>query len=141
MVTDKLLQEIFAKYHTIAVYGMSRTPGKPARYVPAFLISKGYHIIPVNPHAEEILGRKSYPSLAEIPGDIDILAVFRPSEEAPKVVQEALERKKARGDIAVIWLQEGIVSEEAQKLAEDAGIIFIQDRCMRKEFKRLFPES
>ncbi len=131
------IREIFEKYKTIAVYGMSKNPAKPSNYVPAFLIEKGYDIIPVNPTANEIDGRKCYSKMADIPGEIDILNVFRPSEQALAVVEEAVERRKQRGDIRVVWLQEGIESEEAAALAEANGIEFIQDRCMLREYKGL----
>ena len=105
-------------------------------YQPFF--SKGYAIIPVNPSADMILNRRCYHSLKEVDEHIDIIEVFRPSEEALSIVQEAIERKKEQGDIAVIWLQEGIRNEEAKMLAEKNGIIFIQDRCMFKEYNRAF---
>lgn len=140
MTTDELIREILGKYRTVAVYGMSQNPGKPAHSVPAYLLSKGYDIIPVNPYVDKIVGRKSYPNLKDIQEKIDIIEVFRPSDRVLDVVKEALVRKEERGDIAVIWLQEGIQNEEARKLAEEVGIVFVQDRCMYKEFKRLFPE-
>ena len=140
MTKDELIREIFQRYRNVAVYGMSRDPGEPAHSVPAYLLSKGYNVIPVNPYADEIIGRKSYPDLKEIEERIDIVEVFRPSADVVDVVKQALARKKERGDIAVIWLQEGIENEEARELAEEMGIVFIQDRCMYKEFRRLFPE-
>ena len=141
MITDELIREVFEKYRTVAVFGMSRNPEKSAHWVPAYLLSKGYNIIPVNPSVDQILDRKSYPNLKEIEEKIEILEVFRPSDQVLDIVKAALERKKERGDIAVIWLQEGIQNEEARKLAEEAGITFVQDRCMHKERERLFPES
>jgi predicted CoA-binding protein len=140
MTEDEFIREILKKYRNIAVYGISENPEKPAHSVPAYLLSKGYNIIPVNPYADKIIGRKSYPDLKEIEERIDIVEVFRPSADVVNVVKQALARKKERGDIAVIWLQEGIRNEEARELAEEMGVVFIQDRCMRKEFKRLFPE-
>ncbi len=131
------MQEIYSNYKTIAVYGMSTNPAKPAHNVPEFLDSKGYNIIPINPGADEIIGKKAYARLADIPDEIDILDVFRPSEQALGVVEEAVERKKAKGDIKLIWLQEGIINDEAKKLAEENGIEFIQDKCMLKEYKNL----
>lgn len=130
-------KEIFDNYKTIAVYGMSSNPLKPSNYVPALLKNNGYNTIPVNPMADEIDGMKSYKSLNDIPENIEILNVFRPSEQALGVVQEAIERKKAKGDIKLIWLQEGIINDEARELALANGIEFIQDRCMKKEFARL----
>ena len=141
MIRDEDIKDIFKKYRTIAVYGMSKNEEKAAHYVPSFLLGKGYAIIPVNLTADEIINLKCYAGLKDIAEQIDILQVFRPSAKVPDVVKEALDRKKARGDIAVIWLQDGIYNEEACKLAEQAGIIFIQDRCMMKEFKRLSPKG
>ncbi|MCH7761845.1 CoA-binding protein [candidate division TA06 bacterium] len=110
MITDNLIREIFEKYRTIAVYGMSRFEHKPSHRVPAYLLSKGFKIIPVNPFTNQILGRKSYPNLKDIEDKIDILEGFRPSDQVLGIVQEDLERKKERGDIAVIWLQVPSVS-------------------------------
>ena len=139
MESNDRIREIFENYHTIAVYGMSKNPGKAAQLVPVFLFSKGYAIIPVNPSADMILNRRCYHSLKEVEERIDIIEVFRPSEEALAIVQEAIARKKEKGDVAVIWLQEGIQNEEAKILAEKNGIIFIQDHCMFKEYNRVFP--
>ena len=138
MENNDRIRDVFENYHTIAVYGMSKNPEKAAHRVPAFLLSKGYAIIPVNPSADMILDQRSYSNLKEAEGHIDIIEVFRPSEEALSIVQEAIERKKEKGDIAIIWLQEGIQNEEAKMLAEKNGIIFIQDRCMFKEYNRAF---
>ena len=141
MIKDADIKDIFSKYRTIAVCGMSKNEEKAAYYVPAFLFAKGYAIIPVNPTAEEILHLHCYPRLIDIVEQIDILEVFRPSAQVPDVVQEALDRKKMRGDIEVIWLQDGIYNDEARMFAEQDGIIFIQDRCMMKEYKRLFSQN
>ncbi len=137
MTTPEQIREIFKKYKSIAVYGMSKNREKPAHTVPAWLLLQGYEIIPINPSAEEILSRKCYPNLKAVEETIDILNVFRPSDAAPGVVREAIERRRKRGDIDVIWLQEGIINDEARRLAEKAGIIFVQDRCMYKEYRRL----
>lgn len=139
MEDDGLIRDIFTKYRIIAVYGMSKNPEKAAHRVPAFLLSKGYTIIPVNPTADTILKRQCYHDLKEVDVRVDIIEVFRPSEEAFSIVQEAVARKQEKGDIAVVWLQEGIQNEEAKMLAEKSGIIFIQDRCMFKEYNRVFP--
>ncbi len=113
---------------------MSTNTYKAAHTVPAFFHKQGYTIIPINPSAEEIIGLKAYKQLADIPEHIEILNVFRPSEDALEVVKEAIERKKAKGDIELIWLQEGIINNQAKHLAESNGIIFIQDKCIYKEF-------
>jgi predicted CoA-binding protein len=129
--------EIFSNYKNIAVYGMSKNPSKPSNSVPVFFIGKGYNIIPVNPTIEEVEGRKSYPNIADVPDKIDILNVFRRSEQCLEVVEEAVARKKLKGDISLIWLQEGIVNDEAKKLAEENGIEFVQDKCMYQEYLKL----
>ena len=128
------LKEIFESYKNIAVYGMSKNPGKAAYSVPKFFINEGFNVIPINPSTDEIEGKKSYSNINDIPDEIDILNVFRPSEQALEVVKEAIERKKSKGDIKLIWLQEGIYSVEAKVLAESNGIQFIQDKCMYKEY-------
>jgi len=135
---EKKIEEILRKFKTIAVVGMSRDNTKPARKVPKYLMSKGYRIIPINPFMEKTLGKKAYPNLLAVPPDIkiDIVEVFRPSEETPQIVKQAIERKKKVGDIKVIWLQEGIKNSESRKLAEEAGIEYIEDRCMYKEYER-----
>lgn len=130
--------EVLRKYKTVAVYGMSRNAEKAAFRIPAFLMDKGYDVIPVNPAADEILGRRCYRSLAEVAERIEVLNVFRPSAEAAGVVKEAVERRRERGDIEVIWLQDGIVSDEAGRLARAAGIEFIEDRCMYREYVKEF---
>ncbi len=141
MKSDRLIREIFEKYRTIAVYGMSSNPEKPAHSVPAFLLSKGFQIIPINPHAGEILGQKCYSHLEDIPGKIEVVEVFRPPDQVLEVVKEVLARRKAKEDVAVIWLQEGIKNQEARKLSTGEGLIFIQDRCMKQEFQRLYDSS
>jgi hypothetical protein len=117
---------------------MSNDEEKPSHHVPAYLQTRGYTIIPVHPSAHEILNRTCYASLNDIPVSIDIVAIFRPSAQVPAVVREAPERKKQQGDISVIWLQEGIYSDEAKKSAEDAGVLFIESRCMYKDYKHIF---
>ena len=121
------------EYDRVAVVGCSSTPGKAAHDIPSYLDRQGYEIVPVNPYADEILGKKAYDSLAEVPGEIDIVDVFRPSEEAGGIVDEALDRE----DVKVIWLQLGIRDDEAAARAEKAGRQFVQDRCMKPEHQRL----
>jgi uncharacterized protein len=141
MELNDVIRDIFTRYRTIAVYGMSKNPEKAAYRVPAYLSSKGYVIIPVNPSADRILDRKCFPGLSVIEEKTDIVEVFRLSDQVLAVVKEALSRKKTKGDIAVIWLQEGIRNEEARQLAEDHGVTFVQNRCMLKEYRRCFPET
>lgn len=138
MDMEQLLKKVFTQYKVIAVYGMSKNPAKPSHTVPAYLYSKGYTIIPINPTTDNIMGLKSYHNLIDVKEKIDILEVFRRSEEVPEVVKEAIERKKQKGDIAVIWLQDGIYHDEAKKSAEKEGITVIQDRCMYRDHRKLF---
>lgn len=135
-IKDEALIEIFKKYRNIAVLGMSRNMQRSSNWIPVYLSTKNYSIVPINPKAGRIKEWKSYPDLREVPGRIDILQVFRPPDEAPDIVRAAVERRQKRGDIEVIWLQEGR-HDEARVLAESAGIVFIQERCMYREYKRL----
>jgi predicted CoA-binding protein len=142
MVSDEELKSILESNRSIAVVGMSRKTDKPAGRIPRRLLTWGYDVVPVNPNADSIIGRKCYPSLDDIPGDVqvDLVDVFRPSEEAADVVRTAVRRKERHGDVKVVWLQEGIVSEEAEELAQEAGLTFVQDRCIYKEYVRLVGE-
>lgn len=128
------MNEIFDNYKNIAVFGMSTNPAKPSHTVPVFLLNQGYNVTPINPVADEIAGRKVCKNIMDVDGEIDILNVFRPSEHCLDVVKEAVERKKQKGDIKLIWLQEGIINYEAEELAKSNGIDFIQDKCMYKEY-------
>ncbi len=118
----------------IAVVGMSKNEGKPAHFVPKYLIEHGYNVIPVNPTITEVLGRKSYPSIADIPDDVDVVDVFRRSEDVPPVVNDAINKK----GIKVIWMQSGIYNEEAERKAKENGIDVVFNRCMMVEHNQLF---
>lgn len=126
----------FYDLKNIAVVGMSKNEGKAANYVPKYLIDHGYNVIPVNPTASEIMGRKSYPMVSSVPEQIDIVDIFRPSEDVPAVVQDALKKN----EIKVIWMQEGIYSPEAEKMAREKGIEIVYNRCMLAEHTRLFED-
>lgn len=115
----------------IVVVGASNDPGRAGCYVPEYLLSVGKEVVPVNPKHRQVLGRKCYGSLAEVPGPIDLVDVFRRGEACPEVVREAI-AVGAKG----VWLQSGIVSEEARRLAREAGIDFVQDRCLMVEHRR-----
>ena len=132
-VTDDDELRSILEYKRVAVVGCSSTPGKDAHDIPSYLDRQGYEIIPVNPYADEILGKQVYDSLEEVPGDIDIVEVFRPSEEVSGIVDSALTRE----DVDVIWLQLGIHDDEAVDRAEAAGKRVVQDRCMKPEHQRL----
>ncbi|WP_276256319.1 CoA-binding protein [Halomontanus rarus] len=130
--TDTELRNVLEQ-KTVAVVGCSSTPGKDAHEIPKYLQAQGYEIVPVNPTADEVLGRPTYDSLSAVEEDIDIVDVFRPSAEVAGIVDEALERD----DVAVIWLQLGIHDDEAVDRAETAGLRVVQDRCMKPEHRRL----
>lgn len=134
VTTDDQLREVLAA-ETVAVVGCSTTPGKPAHDVPAYLRRRGYEIVPVNPFADEILGERSYDSLAAVPDAvaIDVICVFRPSDEVAGIVDEALERD----DGAAIWTQLGIADDAAAARAESAGRAVVQDRCLKVDHRRL----
>jgi uncharacterized protein len=118
----------------IAVVGMSKNEGKPAHFVPKYLIEHGYNVIPVNPTITEVLGRKSYSSIADIPDEVDVVDVFRRSEDVPPVVNDAINKK----GIKVIWMQSGIYNEEAERKAKENGIDVVFNRCMMVEHNQLF---
>ncbi len=130
---DSEIKSILSDYKNVAVVGMSREPGKDSHEVPAYLIQKGYNVIPVNPNADSILERKSYKSISDASEKIDIVDIFRPSDKVLPVVFAAIKKSPK-----VIWMQEGIYNEEAKKLAESKGIKVIFNRCMMKEHIRLF---
>jgi uncharacterized protein len=126
----------FYKLKNIVVVGMSKNEEKAAHYVPKYLIKHGYNVIPVNPTiTTEVLGRKAYPTIADVPETIDIVDVFRRSEDVPTVIDDAIKKKD---QIKVIWMQSGIYNEEAERKAKENGIDVVYNRCMMAEHKRLF---
>ena len=118
---------------TIAVVGCSATPSKAAHDIPTFMHERGYDVIPVNPYADEILGREPYDSLANVEESVDVVDVFRPSDEVAGIVGEALDRD----DVAVVWTQRGIRDPESGERVEDAGRKYVEDRCLKVEYRRL----
>ena len=136
MERDSYTDEQIRKFYSlknIAVIGISKNPEKAAHYVPKYLAEKGYNIIPVNPMTDKILDRKCYKEITEVPDSVDIVDVFRPSEEVLPVVREAIKKNPK-----VIWLQEGIHNPEAEELVRKAGIDVVFNRCMLAEHQRLF---
>ena len=129
--TDEEIKDIFA-LKKIAVIGMSRHPIKAAHFVPKYLSEQGFDITPINPTTNEILGKKCYPDISSVQDPIDIVDIFRPSEQVLPVVQNAIKKKPK-----VIWLQEGIHNEEAENLAREHGIDVVFNRCMLAEHQRL----
>ena len=132
MNSDKVMKEILLSAKTIASVGLSSNQEKESYWIVSYLKEQGYRIIPVNPTATEILGEKVYPSLSAIPDKVDVVQVFRRSEDVPPVVEEAI-----KIGAKVVWMQEGIVNEEAAQKAREAGLQVVMDACMRATHRRL----
>ena len=125
--SDQQITDILS-LQTVAVIGMSKHSSKAAHYVPKYLIDNGYDVTPVNPTAEKILNISCYDSVSEIEGPVDIIDVFRPSEQISSIIRDCIEKKPK-----VIWLQEGIHDFESEELARKAGILVVFNRCMLAE--------
>jgi uncharacterized protein len=136
MSTDDNVEKILATYNTITVVGASSLTLKPAHYVPLHMQQHGWRIIPVNPLAREVLGATAYPTLADVPEQIGLVNVFRPSRATPEIAEQAV----AAGATA-LWLQLGIASKEARAIAESAGLVYVEDRCLIIEQRRLGAEA
>ncbi|HUK28379.1 MAG TPA: CoA-binding protein [Candidatus Acidoferrales bacterium] len=125
----------------VAVVGLSKDPSKPSHDVAKYLLDHGYRVIPVNPTVQEVLGQKSYPSLLELPAElkreVDVIDIFRRAEDVPPIVEEAIQLHSALGRPKAIWMQLGIVNEQAAAAARDAGMDVVMDRCMKIEHNRL----
>lgn len=134
--TDEEIRKIY-NFKNIAVVGMSRDPAKAAHSVPKYMIERGYNVIPVNPSAVEILGRRTYSHVSDIKSQVDIIDVFRPSEDVYLVVEDSIRKPGIR----VIWLQEGIHNSDAEKIAGDNNIDFVFNRCIMAEHMRLFDDK
>ena len=130
------VKEVLDSVRTIAVVGISRNPEKAAGRVPSYLASKGYEVIPINPHGDRILGKEARASLLEVTEPVDMVLVFRPSEEAARIVEVAM----GRGEKPVIWLQEGIRADEVAARARARGFTVVQDLCTFKAHKALHPK-
>jgi uncharacterized protein len=129
--TDALVQRILSSYDTITVVGASAAGAKAAHSVPAHMQRNGWRIIPVNPHADQILGEQVYRTLSDVPDQVGLVDVFRPAGQAPDIARQAV----AVGATA-LWLQLGIASVEARAIAEQAGLLYVEDRCLSIEQRR-----
>lgn len=125
------IKKVLDECKTIAVVGLSSNPGRPSHGVASYMKRSGYTVVPVNPNETEVFGDKSYPSLADVPAQIDLVDIFRRSDEAGKAVDEAI----AIGAKAV-WLQEGVIDLAAAARAHDAGLLVVMDRCWLKDHLR-----
>ena len=133
MNNEEMLREILLTTKTIASVGLSSNPEKVSHDIGAYLQRVGYHIIPVNPMANEILGEKTYPDLTSVPEKIDVVQIFRKPEDVPPVVEEAI-----KVGAKVVWMQEGIVNEEAAEAGRKAGLKVVMDACMRAMHQYFF---
>jgi len=124
---------ILERYKKIAMVGLSSNPFRPSHFAAIYLLAQGYDVTPVNPREKEVLGRKSYASLAEVPGPLEIVDVFREPAAVPEIVDQAIARCAK-----VIWMQLGVIHEEAAERARQAGLEVVMDRCMKIEHARFF---
>jgi len=127
--------EVLRKHRVIAIIGASKNPEKDAHTVPLYLKSHGYRIVPINPTADEILGEEAYPALLDLPSEtakqIEVVDVFRPSEELPQIAKQVVEMKRLYGRSLVFWAQLGLESEEAKRILAENNIPYVMNACMR----------
>jgi predicted CoA-binding protein len=128
---DRRIEAILSGSKTVAVVGISDKPDRPSHVVAKYLQERGYRVIPVNPFLTEVLGEKAYKSLPEIPGQVDLVDVFRKSAEVPPIAEDAV-RIGAR----FFWMQEGVESDRAREILDEAGIPWVMDRCVKKELAK-----
>ena len=128
MAEEKILNE----YRNVAIVGASPNTERPSYRVASYLVEHGYNVIPVNPKAPEILGKTSYPDLSAIPEPVEVVDIFRRSEEVTPIVEEAI-----KIGAKAVWMQEEVINEEAAAKARDAGLLVVMDKCMAKEHLRL----
>jgi predicted CoA-binding protein len=135
------IREILQKAKTIAVVGLSKKPEKDSHRVSAYLQQHGYRIIPVNPFVDEVLDEKSYKSLLDIPAEIqktiDIVDIFRKPENTPPIVEQVIALKSMFGRVFAVWLQLGIVNEQAAEAARKVGLLVVMDKCLMVEHQHL----
>jgi predicted CoA-binding protein len=144
-MSQNQIREILQKTKTVAVVGLSNDPEKTSYNVSAYLQKHGYRIVPVNPFVDEVLGEKCYKSLLDIPLEtqktIDIVDVFRRSEDVPPIVEQAIQLKASVGRSVVVWMQMGIVNEQGAEAARHAGLTVVMDECLMVEHQRYFKRA
>ena len=128
MLEEKILKD----FHIVAVVGASTNPERASNRVFTYLSQEGYNVIPVNPNVEQISGMKCYPDLVSIPEEVEVVDIFRKSEDVLPIVEEAI-----KIGAKAVWMQEGVINEEAAARAQDAGLLVVMDKCMRKEHLRI----
>jgi predicted CoA-binding protein len=136
MPSDQELRSILGEAKTIAVVGLSSDPNRDSHEIAEYLQSKGYRIIPVNPNETEVLGEKAYPSLLDVPEKVDVVDVFRRAEYTPEVAEQAV-----KIGAKVLWLQDGIVNEDAWRVAQEGGVDVVMGVCIRRTKNRLEREA
>jgi hypothetical protein len=143
--SDEVSEMILSRYRNVAIVGLSDDPSRPSYGVAEYLKDHGYRIVPVNPNVSAVLGEKSYKSLlemcVEIQRTIEIVDIFRRSEDVLPIVEQAVKLKSTFDVLRVVWMQLGVVNEPAAKLARKVGLIVVMDRCMRQEHQRLFTKQ
>jgi predicted CoA-binding protein len=140
-LTDDVIREILSRYTTVAIVGVSRDPSKDSHRVGEYLKNHGFHVIPVNPFIDEVLGEKAFKSLLDIPEGvqktIEIVDIFRPSEDVLPIVEQAIQLNRSHGKPYVVWMQLGIINVQAAEIAKEAGLTVVMDHCMMAEHKGL----
>jgi predicted CoA-binding protein len=140
-MSQTIVEEILGKYRVVAVVGLSNQLGKPSHRVAAYLKKHGYRIIPVNPNIHDVFGEKSYRSLQEIPEvlqrTIDIVDIFRKSEDVPAIVDQVIKMRETVGRPFVVWMQLGIINEKAAEAARQAGLVVVMNKCLMAEHLHL----
>jgi predicted CoA-binding protein len=140
-----VVREILTRYKTVAVVGLSRDPLKDSYRVAEYLKRHGFHVIPVNPTAGEILGEKSYRNLLEVPTEVqrtvEIVDIFRPSAEVLPIVEQAIRMRKSYRVPYVVWMQLGIINEQAAEIARKEGLTVVMNKCMMQEHRRFFADD
>ena len=140
-MSQTIVEEILGKYRVVAVVGLSNQIGKPSHRVAAYLKKHGYRIIPVNPNIHDVFGEKSYRSLQEIPEvlqrTIDIVDIFRKSEDVPAIVDQVIKMRETVGRPFVVWMQLGIINEKAAEAARQAGLVVVMNKCLMAEHLHL----
>ncbi|MFZ0966227.1 MAG: CoA-binding protein [Candidatus Bathyarchaeia archaeon] len=139
------LREILTRYKTVAVVGLSRDPSKDSYQVAEYLKKHSFHIVPINPFADEVLGEKSYKSLLDMPAEVqktlEIVDIFRLSAEVLPIVEQVIQLKKLFGVPYVVWMQLGIINGQAAETAKNAGLKVVMDKCMMQQHRRLFASN
>ena len=125
-------ETIVKEARTVAVVGASNNPEKESNEVASYLKEQGYHVIPVNPNEEEVLGERAYDTVEEIPEQVDVVDVFLPPDKTPEIAEDAV-----RAGAKVLWLQLGITNPDARRIAEEGGLTFVEDRCMKQTHEGL----